>query len=152
VGTAGGPGEWFGPQIDTPTLRFLYDSGPYLHDGSASTLYDVLTTANPEDKHGVTSHLTERELQDLAAFMLALPYEPTTPVPPLEARWDVNGDGYVDGIDLVLVAQHFGEAPLTDKRADINEDGVVDILDLILIGWHFGESCLNPFNSEAVFF
>ena len=152
VGTADSPGEWFGPQIDTPTLRFLYDSGPYLHDGSASTLYDVLTTANPEDRHGVTSHLTERELQDLAAFMLALPYEPTTPVPSLGARWDVNGDGYVDGIDLVLVAQHFGEAPLTDKRADVNEDSVVDIIDLILIGWHFGESGLNPFNFEAVFF
>jgi YVTN family beta-propeller protein len=150
TGTADGPGEWFGPQIDTPTLRFLYDSGPYLHDGSASTLYDVLTTANPEDKHGVTSHLTERELQDMVAFMLALPYEPTTPLPSLGARWDVNGDGYVDGIDLVLVAQHFGETPLTDKRADVNEDGVVDILDLILIGWHFGESGLNSFNPEAM--
>ncbi len=152
VGTADGPGEWFGPQIDTPTLRFVYDSGPYLHDGSASTLYDVLTTANPEDKHGVTSHLTERELQDLVAFMLALPYEPTTPVPSLGARWDVNGDGCVDGIDLVLVAQHFGEAPLTDKRADVNEDGVVDIIDLILISRHFGESSLSSFNPEAVLF
>jgi YVTN family beta-propeller protein len=75
VGTADGPGEWFGPLIDTPTLRFLYDSTPYLHDGSAATLAEVLTAANPDDEHGVTSHLTEDELADLIAFLLALPLE-----------------------------------------------------------------------------
>jgi len=75
VGTADAYGEWFGPRIDTPSLRFLYDSAPYLHDGSAATLREVLTTANPNDEHGVTSHLTEQELDDLIAFLLALPYE-----------------------------------------------------------------------------
>ena len=74
VGTADAYGEWFGPLIDTPTLRFLYDSAPYLHDGSAVTLRDVLTTANPHDAHGVTSHLSEEEIADLVAFLLALPY------------------------------------------------------------------------------
>jgi YVTN family beta-propeller protein len=73
VGTADGQGEWFGPLIDTPTLRFLYDSAPYLHDGSAPTLYEVLTSKNPEDEHGTTSHLTEGELLDLVAYLLALP-------------------------------------------------------------------------------
>jgi YVTN family beta-propeller protein len=75
VGTADGPGEWFGPLIDTPTLRFLYDSAPYLHDGSAATLYEVLTSANPGDEHGVTSHLSEGEMADLTAFLLVLPFE-----------------------------------------------------------------------------
>lgn len=74
VGTANQPGEWFGPLIDTPTLRFLYDSAPYLHDGSAPTLLDVLTTANVTDAHGVTSHLTDGELDDLIAFLRTLPY------------------------------------------------------------------------------
>jgi YVTN family beta-propeller protein len=73
VGTAAGEGEWFGPLIDTPTLRFLYDSAPYLHDGSAATLDDVLTSSNPGDQHGVTSHLTAQEMDDLVAFLLALP-------------------------------------------------------------------------------
>lgn len=73
VGTAEGPGEWFGPSIDTPTLRFLYDSAPYLHDGSAASLLDILTIANPADEHGVTSHLESQELQDLIAYLLALP-------------------------------------------------------------------------------
>jgi cytochrome c peroxidase len=74
VGTADGPGEWFGPLIDTPTLRFLYDSGPYLHDGAAATLWDVLVTKNPKDEHGVTSQLTVQEVGDLIAFLLALPH------------------------------------------------------------------------------
>jgi len=75
VGTADAAGEWFGPAIDTPTLRFLYDSTPYLHDGNAPTLLDVLTVANPNDAHGVTSHLSDQELADLVAFLLALPHD-----------------------------------------------------------------------------
>ena len=74
VGTASSYGEWFGPLIDTPSLRFVYDSAPYLHDGSAATLLEVLTTANADDQHGVTSHLTAQELDDLVAYMLGLPY------------------------------------------------------------------------------
>ncbi|MDT8306280.1 MAG: beta-propeller fold lactonase family protein [Anaerolineae bacterium] len=74
VGTASAPGEWFGPEIDTPTLRFLYDSAPYLHDGSAPTLLDVLTDANPDDQHGTTGHLSAEQLADLVAFLSSLPY------------------------------------------------------------------------------
>ena len=73
VGTASSYGEWFGPLIDTPTLRFLYDSAPYLHDGSAATLREVLTIRNAGDEHGVTSHLSEDELADMIAFLLSLP-------------------------------------------------------------------------------
>jgi YVTN family beta-propeller protein len=74
VGTAEAPDEWFGPEIDTPSLRSLYDSQPYLHDGSATTLLDLLVTKNAQDEHGVTSHLSSQELADLIAFLLALPY------------------------------------------------------------------------------
>lgn len=76
VGTADGPGETAGPELDTPTLRGLIHTAPYLHDGTAPTLYHVLVPANPNDKHGVTSHLTLEEIADLIAFLEALPYEP----------------------------------------------------------------------------
>jgi len=74
VATADGEGEWFGPIIDTPSLRYLYDSAPFLHDGSAQTLWEVLTTKNLADMHGVTSHLTDQQNNDLISFLLALPY------------------------------------------------------------------------------
>ncbi|MBX3271814.1 MAG: PKD domain-containing protein [Sandaracinaceae bacterium] len=58
--------------IDTPTLHGLWHSAPYLHDGSARTLQDVLTTRNPDDRHGVTSGLSAAALDDLVAYLLCL--------------------------------------------------------------------------------
>ena len=69
VGTGDGPDERLGPAFDTPSLRGLWDTAPYLHDGSAPTLRDVLTTRNMGDLHGRTTHLTEEEMQDLIAFL-----------------------------------------------------------------------------------
>jgi large repetitive protein len=60
------------PGLDTPTLLGLWETAPYLHDGSATNLLDVLTTANPGDKHGRTSHLTAQEREQLVAFLLQL--------------------------------------------------------------------------------
>lgn len=41
--------------------------------------------------------------------------------------------------DLVTVGSHLGEKPLNDIKADVNQDGIVDILDLIIVAKHFGE-------------
>jgi YVTN family beta-propeller protein len=76
VGTgADDPTEKMGPKYDTPTLLGVYRTAPYLHHGKAKTLRDVLTTCNKEDKHGKTSHLKPAELDELVAFLKALPYE-----------------------------------------------------------------------------
>lgn len=58
--------------IDTPTLHGLWQSAPYLHDGSAETLREVLTSRNPGDRHGATSSLSEAELDELVAYLLSL--------------------------------------------------------------------------------
>lgn len=58
--------------LDTPTLHGLWHSAPYLHDGSAATLREVLIDANPTDAHGVTSGLSETQLTDLEAYLLSL--------------------------------------------------------------------------------
>jgi hypothetical protein len=75
VGTGGGPDEKMGPKYDTPTLLGVYRAGPYLHDGRAKTLKDVLTAHNAGDKHGKTSHLKPGEIDALVAFLKSLPYE-----------------------------------------------------------------------------
>ena len=72
--------EKMGPAYDTPTLLGIYRTAPYLHHGRAATLEDVLTTCNPNDKHGVTSHLTPAQIGDLVEFLKALPYEDPEPL------------------------------------------------------------------------
>ena len=54
--------------IDTPTLRGLWKSGPYLHDGREPDLLQVLNSA----AHGGTDVLTPAQRSDLAAFLLQL--------------------------------------------------------------------------------
>jgi YVTN family beta-propeller protein len=76
VGTGDSPREKMGPKYDTPTLVCVYRTGPYLHDGRAKTLRDVLTSCNAGDRHGKTSHLKPAEIDSLVAFLKSLPYEP----------------------------------------------------------------------------
>ena len=71
VGTAGRY-DPPGTPLDTPTLREVWRTAPYLHDGSAATLREVLTTRNVGDRHGVTSSLTPTQIEDLAAYVLSL--------------------------------------------------------------------------------
>ena len=54
--------------------------------------------------------------------------------------WDVDENGVVNILDLVIVSQNFGLSPPTNPRADVTGDGHVNILDLVLIAQHFGES------------
>ena len=60
-------------EFDTPTLRDIYASAPYFHDGSATDLMSTIdNTITDNDKHGITSQLSGAELQDLVEFMKAL--------------------------------------------------------------------------------
>ncbi len=55
--------------LDTPTLRDLWSTAPYLHDGSAKTLKDVLTTRN-NGGHGTgTASLTTTQVTQLVAYL-----------------------------------------------------------------------------------
>ncbi|MYB00781.1 T9SS type A sorting domain-containing protein, partial [Candidatus Poribacteria bacterium] len=46
---------------------------------------------------------------------------------------DVNQDGQVDILDLLITMVHFGEKPPTDRRVDTNKDGEINIEDLVAI-------------------
>ena len=61
-----------GDRFDTPTLAECWRTAPYLHDGSAVTIEEVLTTKNPKDEHGRASHLTPVEIQKLATYVRSL--------------------------------------------------------------------------------
>jgi YVTN family beta-propeller protein len=69
VGT--GKGREKEVKFDTPTIIENWRTAPFLHDGRAATIEEVLTKFNPEDKHGITSTLTDKQIDDLVAYVLS---------------------------------------------------------------------------------
>jgi YVTN family beta-propeller protein len=57
--------------FDTPTLVEVWRTAPYLNDGRAATVREVLTRFNPDHRHGRTDLLSESEIADLEAFVLS---------------------------------------------------------------------------------
>jgi YVTN family beta-propeller protein len=53
---------------DTPTLREVWRSGPYLHDGRSATIKEVFTT----EKHGIMGEPTDEEIEALTEYVLSL--------------------------------------------------------------------------------
>jgi len=62
-------GHGYGTAFDTPSLRALWLSPPYLHDGSAATLSDVLSRGS---EHDVAAKLDASTMHDLTTFLRSL--------------------------------------------------------------------------------
>ena len=56
------------------------------------------------------------------------------------ATGDVNRDGRVSILDLILIAQQLGKRVPANSAVDLNRDGVVSILDLILAAQGLGKT------------
>ena len=89
----------------------------------------------PEEVEGVASGLvnTEHTLPNLDGEMY-LRVKPANPV-------DVNRDGVVNILDLVVVVQGLG---MDNPEADVNRDGVVNILDLVEVAGEIGGGAAAP--------
>ncbi|MYE88033.1 T9SS type A sorting domain-containing protein [Candidatus Poribacteria bacterium] len=90
---------------------------------STLSLFDVVLT----DRAGQTSSPRLENGQITAAVQLF---------------GDVNRDGIVNVLDLVQVANRFGQRGEHD--ADVNEDGVVNIVDLVKVAGEFGNEAAAP--------
>lgn len=53
--------------------------------------------------------------------------------------YDVNEDGQINILDLILVGQDYGKTPPLNARSDVNGDGKVNIRDIVLVAGHLGE-------------
>lgn len=71
LGTVAIPQAVGGRVLGVPLLRGIGASAPYLHDGSAPTLRDVLERARTPGWMGDTSTLSDAEMDDLEAFLKA---------------------------------------------------------------------------------
>lgn len=61
-----------GGNFVTPSLLGIYVRAPYLHDGCAEDLHARFGACGGGDKHGKTSHLSDRHIDDLVAFLTSL--------------------------------------------------------------------------------
>ena len=66
------------------------------------------------------------------------PHEITLSVEERLATGDVNRDGVVSILDLILVARQLGNSVPSDSPEDINGDGLVNIFDLTLVAQGIG--------------
>ena len=68
------------------------------------------------------------------------PHEITITVEGQLATGDVNRDGRVSILDLILIAQQLGKRVPAESAVDVNSDGIVSILDLILAAQTIGNT------------
>ena len=62
----------------------------------------------------------------------------------VESSGDVNQDGIVNVLDIILVAQNLGQKSPSNPRVDVNKDGQVNVLDLVFVAEHLGEKVAPP--------
>ena len=65
-----------GTNFDTPSLRGLWQTAPYFHDGSARTLDEVFSTGTT---HNISAGISAEEIQALIAYVQALPLDEAVP-------------------------------------------------------------------------
>jgi DNA-binding beta-propeller fold protein YncE len=59
-------------EFATPILIEVWRTAPYMYDGRAVTIREVITTDNVNNKHGNTKDLTPQEVDDLAEYVNSL--------------------------------------------------------------------------------
>ncbi len=71
------PKVWLGTTpagmlLQAPRLEGVYDTDPYLHDGSAKTLEEIFSNHNGEHLHGNAHNLSPEEMKDLLQYVREL--------------------------------------------------------------------------------
>ncbi len=116
---------------ETKTVLFVWNTlgAPYCHNYTLTAVAAITADNNPAD-----NTLSDGKIK-------------------VRILGDINGDGTVDGSDLIIIARAFGSYgpsylypgsaahPRWNSDADINADNTVDGSDLIAATRNFGKSC-----------
>ena len=116
------PGAYFDanlPLDDISIGSFSYDERHRNFNGSFSIVRVYDRVLSPDEV-----------LQNIGAAVI-----------PIANPADVNGDGMVNILDLVMVAQGLGK---DNPDADVNRDGVVNVFDLVQVAGAFGGGGAAP--------
>ena len=62
---------------------------------------------------------------------------------PIQASADVDGNGIVDGQDLLAVARKLNTVPAGHAREDVNRDSVIDVIDLAIVARYSGQEVVT---------
>jgi parallel beta-helix repeat protein len=123
------------PGVDTIWNNGYPSGGNYWSDHNPPDVYSGPNqNETGRDKIGDISYIIGENNLDKYPLIYPYGYVPTI---------DVNNDGLIDIVDIVIVAIAFGSRPGDpnwDPYADINQDGIVDIVDIVMIAIHFGEA------------
>ena len=113
-----------------------------LSEGGVSGMGNMLLVSFKAKAEGKTQlALRNFQLADVTGTPISAgPHEVEIVIAEHLITGDVNRDGQVSILDLVLVAQHFGKTVPVNSEVDINGDGVINVLDLILVSQNMGES------------
>lgn len=123
--------------IDLATDKPSYSLGE-----SVNIMGMVLYNGTP-----LINELVGLQVDHLGALNPSIIYRTSfTSVAPPGLEADLNGDGVVDILDIVIVAAAFGSspgAPNWDVRADLNGDSAVDIIDMVKVSGTYGDTGLG---------
>jgi len=138
--SSGGVTYWLNPDDDNSRGK-ITEIACVRTDGRSGdgTLFTIVFKARDEGSSNIVLEnvrLADSEVRIIPTKVTDASVEVAT-VP----RWDVNADGRVDFLDLVIVAQHFGEYinQPGEENPDVTGDGKVDVTDLITVGRHYGD-------------
>ena len=114
-----------------------------LLSGGGVTGTGTLLSIQFSAKTGDETQLTLQNVQfgtSTGGLISVGPHEVTLIVEEQLATGDVNRDGQVSILDMILIAQQLGKKVPPHSAVDVNGDGTISILDLILVAQHLGES------------
>ena len=138
--TDGGPTFFQGGRIDNASGKITGLKSARLSDSGVSGTGNVLQIKFKAKLHGETRLALQNFKfgSSTGEIIPAGPHEIHITVEQRLPTGDVNRDGDVDILDLILVAQQLGNSVPANSPVDINRDGVVNIFDLTLVAQGIG--------------
>ncbi|MES2658917.1 MAG: discoidin domain-containing protein [Verrucomicrobiota bacterium] len=126
--------------LDTPTLRGLWKTAPYLHDGSAPTLRSVLMDRDISGRHGNLFHRTSVEIDQLVAYLMQIDdLEPAAPLPTSNQPPLITSPGpqvwaVQEPISLAIIGSDPDGGPVTFHASGLPEGLWIDEMTGIISG------------------